>query len=196
MKKQEHWFRQALVEAGVGSFDTAGVSIDHHAGTCTFRDRTLPVIMPWSVIRACAEISLARDLDYAFRGTRLPGREWVDRFRGMGEVAFTDRGRQIPKGEFDPEYYATLTRARFALCPAGQCPWTYRLLEAVACHAIPVCVEPWAWERSFVTLAPDGPHVYDAGVARSNYRTLLAQHSPAAIASMIGHLESGVASAS
>jgi len=49
--------------------------------------------------------------------------------------------REVPmeqRGHLDLAYYEIMCQSQFALCPAGDSPWSMRLYEALVCGAIPV----------------------------------------------------------
>jgi hypothetical protein len=64
-----------------------------------------------------------------------------DSHLGRIEFGSNRRGRVFPTKSWDPGYYRSLWRARYALCPSGNHIWTYRFFEAVLCGAIPVVEE-------------------------------------------------------
>lgn len=39
---------------------------------------------------------------------------------------------------FDESYFSIMARSKFALCPAGDAPWSMRFLEAIMCRALPI----------------------------------------------------------
>ena len=60
-------------------------------------------------------------------------------FENIGLHIFTStQGRQFPIKIWDEEYYDTLAKTQFVLCPDGDFTWTYRFFEAIICGAIPV----------------------------------------------------------
>ncbi len=50
-------------------------------------------------------------------------------------------GREFPFKSLDLDYYETLSRSQFVLCPNGDFIWTYRFFEAIMCGAIPLIEE-------------------------------------------------------
>ena len=40
------------------------------------------------------------------------------------------------------EYFEKMCKSNFVLCPAGDCPWSFRFYEVLMCHSIPI-VESW-----------------------------------------------------
>jgi hypothetical protein len=84
------------------------------------------------------------------------------------------------RGFFNPSYFGVLRRSRFALCPAGDKPWSLRLFEAVLCGAIPI-VEDHSHvghnelERSlgYRAYLADEAHEYDPDIAAHNRRLFL-----------------------
>lgn len=47
-------------------------------------------------------------------------------------------GRAFPLKAWDQDYYETLGKSMFILCPSGDYIWTYRFFESVLCGAIPI----------------------------------------------------------
>ncbi len=64
-------------------------------------------------------------------------------------IASNERGREFPLKAWDDEYFRTMSRAKFVLCPRGDYAWTYRFFEATMCGAIPLVEEPCALYSSF-----------------------------------------------
>jgi hypothetical protein len=64
-------------------------------------------------------------------------------------IASNKRGREFPLKAWDDEYFRTMSRAKFVLCPRGDHAWTYRFFEATMCGAIPLVEEPCALYASF-----------------------------------------------
>jgi Exostosin family len=87
-----------------------------------------------------------RYMDNFFSGTMTPQRQqsWMGRYADRSDSTriisdSTKRDYFKTTGLYDYEgYYDQLQSTRFALCPDGDFPWTYRFLEAIMCGAIPV----------------------------------------------------------
>ena len=45
------------------------------------------------------------------------------------------------RGYFNPAYFETLRHSEFALCPAGDLPWSMRFFEAIMCRSIPIVAD-------------------------------------------------------
>jgi hypothetical protein len=91
--------------------------------------------------------------------------------------------KEVPEMErdfFNPAYFGVLRRSQFALCPAGDLPWSLRFFEAVMCKAMPVVVDPLHTGRNELERAigynvclADSEHVYDEDAVEENYRRFL-----------------------
>jgi hypothetical protein len=68
---------------------------------------------------------------------------------GLFQIASNVRGRKFPIKAWDDDYFRTMSRAKFVLCPRGDYAWTYRFFEATMCGAIPLVEEPCAHYASF-----------------------------------------------
>jgi hypothetical protein len=95
--------------------------------------------------------------------------------------------REMPmdqRGHLDPDYYSIMCQSQFALCPAGDAPWSMRFYEAMACRAIPVVNSISEAARTpqeaslgykFLTTVDD--FVYSQDWAEHNFRILLERHT-------------------
>jgi hypothetical protein len=90
------------------------------------------------------------------------------------EVPWPDRGY------FNPAFFQVLRQSEFALCPAGDQPWSNRFFEAVMCRSIPIVSDPahtgrHDHERSigYQMYLADEPHVYDDAIVEENYQLFL-----------------------
>jgi hypothetical protein len=107
----------------------------------------------------------------AFDHTGEPEGVWVPK-----EVPWGDRGF------FNPHFFRVLRRSRFALCPAGDAPWSNRFFEAAMCGAIPIVEDPLHAGRhdreraiGYRMFLKDEVHEYDPAIARHN-RQLFLEH--------------------
>ena len=107
-------------------------------------------------------------------------------FDHTGELEGVFVPKEAPWGKerawFNPAYFAALCRSEFALCPAGDRPWSMRFFEAVMCRSIPVVsdlrhVGRNDAERSigYHVLLADEEHVWDPELAEENHQLFL-QH--------------------
>lgn len=95
--------------------------------------------------------SLMNRLRRKILGTKFPT-EYGDNISVGGEVfhiVSNKRGREFPLKAWDDEYFRTMSRAKFVLCPSGDYVWTYRFFEATMCGAIPIVEEPCALYANF-----------------------------------------------
>jgi len=96
--------------------------------------------------------------------------------------------------EFDEAYLETLCQSDFTLAPAGDCPWSYRFMEAIFCGSIPIVdkkefanseyfrygKKPW-WHVDFhFEIADNNPsrkYVYNSSAAAENLEKAMRYHT-------------------
>jgi hypothetical protein len=172
---QEYYFRAALREQGLVD---GQVKVDHHNGLCWHKETGwIPIIFPESIINRVRSITPEKSDDYFFRGVISEGREWILEYAGVSE-SFYGRDSQ-KKYELDIDYYSHMRSARFTLAPVGDCPWSYRFLEAALCGSIPVLgkFDEDVFSDHFQFFRHGEPHFYDASVAEENFEVFLRRHS-------------------
>jgi len=86
-------------------------------------------------------------------------RKIVDKKIGLYIFA-SNQGRKFPIKVWDEEYYQTLSKSKFVLCPDGEFVWTYRFFESILCGAIPII-------ESYCPLY-DGYHYFSMNQSISN----------------------------
>ena len=136
MNLQEHFLLTALAEA---KYKYNSLDIDHQTG-CDFIDgKNVGLIFPRSLLNLCKSKWSDRKIKYFFKGTIIPKRNWLREYSTDGIIESSNRGRDINvKFTYDDKYYESLGGTKFALCPIGDCQWSYRFFEAIMCGAIPV----------------------------------------------------------
>jgi len=94
-------------------------------------------------------------------------------FKNIGLQIFTSsQGRQFPIKVWDEEYYDTLAKTQFVLCPDGDFTWTYRFFEAIICGAIPVVENPCSLYGGFEYFSMKDPIeklFYSQEIAERNF---------------------------
>jgi len=136
MNLQEHYIKKALTESNI-KYDH--ININHSNGNVWVDNKEHPLIFPNSMIELCESMWCDKIHDYYFSGVIAPNRQWIEKYKDGGVITNSNRGRDDAlKYEYDVEYYRNLCKTRFALAPIGECPWSYRLHEAVMCKAVPV----------------------------------------------------------
>lgn len=105
----------------------------------------------------------------SFDHTGEEGGVWVPK-----EVGWEDRGY------FNTAYFQVLRQSEFALCPAGDQPWSNRFFEAIMCRSIPIVSDEehsgrHEFERSigYRMYLREDEHVYDADLVEENYALFL-----------------------
>lgn len=184
VKKQEALFIEALKETGYLLPDES-MRIDHVTGECFYKDSCYSIIFPLRFLRQARQLDYHKIYDFSFRGINSPKRDWVSRFdTDRSKITFTDKGRKLPKDEFDVGYYQEIARSKFTLCPAGDFQWTYRFLEAIMCHSIPIvdagCMHPHFEGFSFFQSNmeyDDLLSAWDDLITKKNYLLFLRRHT-------------------
>jgi hypothetical protein len=121
------------------------------------------------------------DASYLLLSESPPEHTRLGSFDHTGETEGVFVPKEAPWGEerayFNPAYFQALRSSQFALCPAGDRPWSMRFFEAVMCRSIPIVsdlrhVGRNEVERSigYHAYLADDDHVYDPDVAEENYR--------------------------
>jgi hypothetical protein len=146
-----------------------------------------------SVYRPELEVNRAWVLDFA--ATRFTERshllisEGLDVHHRLGSFDHTGDDdavfvpKNVPEPErdfFNPAYFRVLAASQFALCPAGDLPWSLRFFEAIMCRAIPILSSPEHAGRNDLERAigyryylADEAHVYDEAIVEANYERFL-----------------------
>jgi len=85
---------------------------------------------------------------------------------------------------FDENYFTTMARSKFVLCPAGDAPWSMRFLEAIMCRALPVVESPEHTYRSeqeallgYKFYLSNEQHEYRQDWVEHNYAIFLKHHT-------------------
>lgn len=86
---------------------------------------------------------------------------------------------------YDANYFSTLRKSKFCLCPAGDYPWSIRFYEALMCKAIPIVKYSWETWRSLEEskldykfyLVDDKEFIYREDWAEHNYALFMKYHT-------------------
>ena len=85
---------------------------------------------------------------------------------------------------FDQNYYTVMCQSKFALCPAGDAPWSMRMYEALMCKAIPIVMHEKetfrTWEEyqlGYKFYYPDEDLVYREDWVEHNYNLFMKYHT-------------------
>jgi hypothetical protein len=97
---------------------------------------------PWSMMNRLRRKILGTEFSTQYADNISIGGE-------LFQIVSNSRGREFPLKAWDDEYFRTMSRAKFVLCPRGDFAWTYRFFEAIMCGAIPLVEEPCALYESF-----------------------------------------------
>lgn len=172
---QEYFFREALSEIGVLG---GRVKIDHMNGR-SFHEATgwVPIVFPMRLVDEVRAMSKTKSRDYYFQGVISRTRKWLAKYPGVVE-SFTGRNK-FKKYKTDYLYYERLCATRFALCPTGDCPWSYRFFEAVMCKSIPVIGdgEIDVYAAPFFFYRDSDEKTYSDAYCDENFRIFLERHT-------------------
>ena len=171
MNLQEHFLRKALSEKGI-TFNK--IECDHRYGTNYIDGKGYKLLFPKSLYDLC-QGNEKRIYDYFFKGEITPQRAWVIKFKSEKSIIeHSERGRNDSvKFEYDKTYFNGLKQAKFALCPIGECKWSYRLFEAVLCGCIPVIEEQDLFHNEFFHYHAGEKMEYSEQIAKENLKKLV-----------------------
>jgi len=168
MNLQEHFIRKALTEKCI---KFSRIDCDHRNAVSYVDFKKYPLIFPMSLFEVCQVLKSEKTTEYYFRGVITPQRKWMYGFKNA-TIINSFRGRNGNKFTYDSNYYIGLSRAKFALCPVGDCNWSYRLFEAVMCGCIPVIEEHDIFHNVFFHYHKDDQHIYLPEKAKENLKIL------------------------
>ena len=172
---QEYFLRLALEEIGI----TGGpIKVNHQEGQSAHAAiGTVPIVFPMSYVDRISEMDKHKSRDFFFQGVITEKRAWLREYEDVFDSTY---GRNpATKYEFHTEYFANICASRFALAPTGDCPWSYRFLEGVMCHAIPVLGndDVDVFSKRFIYFRHSDAKRFDPEVCLSNYANFLRNHT-------------------
>jgi hypothetical protein len=172
---QEFFFKQSLVECGVG-FTNKDVKINHIKGENFLFGVKYNIVFPISLINSIKLLPKEKSINYFFRGNLGNNRNWVLNFSNDGYVENSLYGRDSSKKYIpDLDYYTKMCSSNFTLCPVGSCPWSYRLFESILCHSIPIVDTTTndIYRDEFMVYDKNENHTYDDNIVTFNYDKLI-----------------------
>jgi len=170
MLLQEYYAKLACDE---NNLSNPKLIIDHRQGQTVINGKRYGIILPPSLINYCKSLWHERVQRFYFKGTINLRRDWVKNYQNVHQ---SNRGRDKNlKYVLDKEYYTSLGKTEFALTPTGECNWSYRMFEAIACGAIPVLGDNDTdiFSGDYKTYRHSDEKVYNIEDANHNYETLL-----------------------
>jgi hypothetical protein len=170
MLLQEYNAKQACEEIGLIN---PKIKINHHKGETIINSKVYGLVFPRELINYCKSLWAERVNEFYFKGNISKNREWIEKY---SNIYISNRGRDKNlKYSIDYEYYISLSRTKFSLSPVGECPWSYRFFESIACGAIPVLgdndIDIFAKDYKF--FRHSDKKEYNIEDANRNYETLL-----------------------
>ena len=128
------------------------------------------------------------DRSYLLLSEAPPEHERLGPFDHTGDMSAVFVPKEAPWGRerafFNPPFFEALRSSQFALCPAGDAPWSMRFFEAVMCRSIPIVsdrrhVGRNKRERSigYHVYLQEDEHTYDEELVEENHRLFLRHHT-------------------
>ena len=170
MSIQEYYARQACKEINIYNPE---IQIDHINGKTIVNGKVYGIILPKTLIKYCRNLWNKRVQDFYFKGNIAKNREWI---RSYSNVYESNRGRNKDlKYTLDQDYFTNLSRTKFGLSPIGECPWSYRFFETIACGAIPILGDNDndIFAKDYIFFHHSDKKNYNKYDVMSNFNTLL-----------------------
>ena len=165
--------KRAIEEEGG---DGVILNIDHPRAINYINACQYSLLFPKTLIQAIESMGKTKNINYYFKGTITPKRNWIFEFDAT--IVYSNYGRDAHrKYNIDVNYYRQMCSSKFVLCPTGDCPWSYRFFEAIMCFAIPIIHDDDIFCNDYVHFKHDEPHYYDAAAAAENYKLFLSRHT-------------------
>jgi len=179
MNLQEYYIRKAIEEAGI---TLRTLRVKHKEAECWINRRYYRLIFPKSLIDLCNGITKkeTKTIDYCFKGVITNERAWLNDYKGKENnvIIHSDRGRdENLKYSYDIDYYTLLAKSKYALCPVGECLWSYRMFEAIMCNCIPIVDRNDMFRYRFKTLCRKDNHIYSENICNYNKDILLNKYT-------------------
>ncbi len=178
-KNREHetyqifFLKKAILEIR-NNIDNLDLDELHYEGINKINKFYIPVTFPKYLRDFIKNIDKTKSLDYNFIGNILDNRKWVEKYKykDNSHVKESDTGSDINrKYNIDENYYSIVSKSKFTLCPIGDCPWSYRLFEAIMSLSIPIVERNTTdiFINSYFFYYDDEEHIYDIDKATDNY---------------------------
>lgn len=143
---QLYFFKESIKELG---FDNKNISIDHKQGYNYYNSKQYDIKYPKNYIDRINSLSKDKKFDYCFIGSigKLGRKELLKQFEtNKSIIKDSHKGRDTDtKYIFDTDYYQTICKSKFSLCPnhigawyVHDRAWTYRYIESLFCKSIPI----------------------------------------------------------
>lgn len=174
MTLQESYLYKAVTEAGL---KYTRLSTDHRNAENYIDSKGYSLLFPKSLYDLC-QGNEYRIYQYYFKGEITPQRSWIIKFKNeFSIIEHSEHGRNDSiKFEYDKDYFNGLKQSLFALCPIGECKWSYRLFEAVMCGCIPVIEEQDLFHNVFFHYHKTEHHIYLPEKAKENLKILVSNY--------------------
>jgi hypothetical protein len=164
---QEIRARQALEEEGIKNYN---LKIIHSIPITKVNGKTYNLLFPKSLLRF--NNGLGKDIDFLFIGLITKNRKlFLSKFKNA-TIINSKRGRDLSTKEFDIEYFKTMSRAKFTLCPSGDFIWTYRFFESIIFKSIPIVEEVCDLYEGYTFYKLFDNFTYDKNVVNKNLEKL------------------------
>ena len=174
---QFFFLKKAILEIR-DNIDDLDIDEIHYEGINKIDNFFIPVTFPKYLRDFIKSIDKTKSLNYNFIGNILDNRKWVEKYKNHANshVKESDTGSDVNRKYcIDENYYSIVSKSKFTLCPIGDCPWSYRLFEAIMCFSIPVVERnsPDIFVKGYFFYYDDEEHIYDLNKAMDNYNKFI-----------------------
>lgn len=155
---------------------------DHDNGCNYINNIKVPVTFPIYIKDYISQLNKKKNLRYFYRGTIVSTKKWVlkyDKPSINSIIEKSKRGRTKDKYSIDKNYYKTMSRSCFTLCPTEwgdrDKSWTYRFFEAIMCLSIPILENNSndIYKNDYFYYSDEDEHIYNKDKVIENYQKFI-----------------------
>ncbi len=124
--------------------------------------------LSWYLMRALSDVLARWRNKYSIRLLNSLTRRIIE---NEDHIVWSDGGRNLSNKLFDKKYFDALSKSHFVICPEGDFPWSYRLIESILYDAIPVFdhADTIVSHFKLKTFSTNNvPHIYDEKIVAFN----------------------------
>ena len=167
MLLQEIRARQAMMELGKNEYE---LEIQHSTPITKINNVEYSLVFPKALLEF--NKNAIKDIDILFIGLITDKRKsFLSEFQ-TANIISSNRGRDITTKQFDTDYFKTMARSKFVLCPNGDFTWTYRFFESIIFKSIPIIEDYTHHYDGYTYYTKGGVFIYDVDIVNSNLEKL------------------------
>jgi len=171
------YFLQKAIEEEYGEKKDIKIEIDHYNAINYINGKKTKIIFPKYLRNYISSMNnCEKTLEYNFIGTITPKREWINKYKNDDKNKIihydnTNCTKNKNYSDLDKKYYETLCKSKFTLTPTGNCPWSYRLFEAIMAMSIPIIEDndDDIFVKDYYFYYNSDEHIYNYYKAKYNY---------------------------